>query len=206
VTARQNRLFIALNLPRSVPPLIMRAKSYVDAMTGNAFFPKPKPALKVIIAVTKRLAAAETKAYTGAAGAVAKRNEARKALTWRLRALQDYVQGIADANPAQAEAIIKSARMDVRRADSRNKPPFAVKRGRVAGSVRLVARAASGRAAYVWAWSADDGETWTEVGPTTRADTVITGLPLAMRCLFRYRVSTGKIKRDWSDPIAYIVD
>jgi hypothetical protein len=205
MTARQNRVFVVLHLPKPVPKLLLRAEAYVRAMTGNAWFPKPRPRLAVISAAIAKLVAAQTKTLSHRGEAVSERDAARDVLVAHLRILQAYVQAVADADPEEAAAIIESAAMDLERPDSRNKAAFVVKPGPVAGSVRLEVRALGGRTAYFWAFSSDGGKTWTQVEPTTRAYTIIKGLPIGKRCLFRHRALTIKGETDWSEPLEFLV-
>src|SRR5450755_3077375 len=104
-----HRTIAVLKVPLHVPDLIKLAQSVVQAMTGNAHFPSPTPALAVVSAAITALDAAETATKTRAKGTVQVRDKARAAVVSALRGVKVYVQQMSDANPDQADAIIASA-------------------------------------------------------------------------------------------------
>ena len=115
------------------------------------------------------------------------------------------VQGVADDNPENAGSIIESSGMNVKKKGSYTKPDFAVKPGRVRGSVRLEVRSAGDRGGYEWAWSIDGGKTWL-TRATTQTSTDIDGLPSGVTCLFRYRVTTPREGTgNWSEAVEFLV-
>ena len=203
-TIPQHRILVATKLPLPVPALIKTAQAIITAMTGNAHFPSPNPPLATLNASLAALVDAET-TTTRAKGAVPARNAARTQLVSDLHAARAYVQQVADANPDQAEAIIASAGMAVRKPTSRAKPTFAVRQGATSGSVKLAARAAALRASYEWEWSVDGGKTWTPAPPTLQARTAISGLPVGTSVQFRYRSVTKTGATDWSQATSLVV-
>ncbi len=112
---------------------------------------------------------------------------------------------MSDANPEQAEAIITSAAMSVKKTTIRQKQAFAVKYGPTSGTVQISAKAAGHRAAYEWQYSTDGGKTWMQVPNTLQAKTTIIGLPVAATVEFRYRVTTKLGMGDWSLPTSILV-
>jgi hypothetical protein len=201
----QHRTLIAAKFPVPVPALIKMAQAFVAAMTNNPHFPSSNPPLATLNTSIAALDAAETATKTRAKGTVAARNAARAQLVSDLHALKAYVQQVADANPDQAEAIIASAGMQVRRSTSRAKPTFAVRQGKISGSVKLEARAVALRASYEWEWSIDGGKTWTTAPPTLQAKTAISGLPAGTTVQFRYRSVTKTGAADWSQATSLLV-
>jgi hypothetical protein len=204
-TTHQNRVFVALKLPTPVPKLIKVAQAIIAAQTGNAHIPAPNPPLATLTAALDALVTAETATKTRAAGTVAARNVARTNLLSVLEATKASVQQLADASPEQAEAIITSAGMAVRKTAAYAKPAFAAKPGAVSGTVVLAAKAAALRASYEWEWSGDGGKTWTAALPTLQAKTAISGLPVATTVQFRFRAVTKAGAGDWSQPTSLVV-
>jgi hypothetical protein len=202
---QQNLVSVALKLPLPVPQLIKVAQAIIAALTNNPHIPNPNPPLSALNGALTALVTTEAATKTRAAGTVAARNVARTNMLSLLHATKANVQQIADANPEQAEAIITSAAMQVRKATPRNKAPFAVKPGAVSGTVELVAKAAAVRASYEWEWSGDGGKTWTAASPTLQAKTEITGLPVATLVQFRFRPITKTGAGDWSQPVSFLV-
>lgn len=204
-TKSQNLVFVALKLPLPVPQLIKVAQAIIAALTNNPHVPSPNPPLTALTSALDALVTTEAATKTRAAGTVPARNVARTNLLSLLHATKANVQQVADTNPEQAEAIITSAGMAVRKTAARNKAPFTVKQGAVSGTVELVAKAAAVRASYEWEWSGDGGKTWTAASPTLQAKTEIAGLPVGTVVQFRYRAITRKGAGDWSQPVSLLV-
>jgi len=199
------RTFVALYLSTSAPALISVAKAIVDRMTGNAAVPDPLPALPDVSAAISALDAAETAAQSRAKGTVAARDEKRDALTTMLHQLKASVQRAADANREQARAIIESTGMSAGRTPARPGRVFGATPGAVSGSIRLVAAAATHRAAYDWEYSVDGGQNWRGVPSTMQAKTTLAGLTPGASVAFRYRALTKTGEADWSQPVSIIV-
>jgi hypothetical protein len=205
MTVSMQRILASLKLPTKVPALLHVAEAILKAMTNNPSFPKPTPPLSAIAAALADLQAAEVAALSRMRGTVAVRNAKRVVLVSLLVRLKAYVQGVADEDPEGAEKLIETAGMSVKAKGLPAKPPFDVKAGAVAGSVRLVARAATKEASYEWAWSTDGGTTWRAAPRTLQAKTVLSGLPSESKCWFRFRAVTRRGGGDWSEPVAFLV-
>ena len=121
-----------------------------------------------------------------------------------LRQLQRFVQGIADARPADAAAIAETSGMSVKRSSAHGKADFDVKPSPVSGSVHLYVRAAKTRSSYDWEHSSD-GVTWIRVASTVRADTVIPNLAPRTRYSFRFRRVTKEGVGGWSQVASVLV-
>jgi hypothetical protein len=102
------RLLVVLNLPRSVPALLVMARVILDRMTGNGALPSPVPTLAVLSQAIDDLQAAQVQACRRTVGAVATRNTKKTALVGRLLQLGQYIQSVADANRAN-RAVGRSA-------------------------------------------------------------------------------------------------
>ena len=135
--------YVAFKLPSVVAALIVYVQGILAAMTSNAHFPSPAPALAAIAAALTALQQAEVAAQTRTKGAVVVRNDRRGALVTLLQQLRGYVQTIADADVENSAAIIQSSGFPLRKAPV-HKPRIAgVKPGAMSGSVE-VARADGG--------------------------------------------------------------
>src|SRR5450631_1391466 len=95
-TKTNHRSLATLKLPKAAAALITFAQQIVTAMTGNAFFPSPVPALALVTAAIAALQLAEAAALARTKGAVTTRDERRTALVQLLQQLKAYVQAIAD--------------------------------------------------------------------------------------------------------------
>jgi hypothetical protein len=200
----QHRVTVALNLPRSVPNLIKLGRSIIQSMTGNTWFSSPNPTLANASASLDALETAETTVKARTKGAVEARDVKYIAAATQLRQLRDYVQQVADANAANAEAIIQSAGMNVKKSGKATKAPLAATAGVVSGAVHLAAQAAAARAANEWQWSLD-GKAWNVAPTTLQAKTTIAGLTPGVLVYFRHRSVTKAGEGDWSQVVSLIV-
>ena len=205
MTTITHRSVAVLLLPHPVPLLCKTGHSVVAQMTGSAFFTGATAQITSASNLLTALDTTERATKTRAPGSVPARNAAKRAAVAALQILTGIVQVQADANPEQADAIITSAGMSVKKAPVRTPVTFLAKWGPVSGSVILVAKAAGTRASYDWEWSADAGKTWTQVLSTLRCKTTIVGLPVASNLSFRYRAVTKAGTGDWSQVVTLLV-
>ncbi len=192
-------------MPLHIEDEIKYGQTIQAAMTNNANFPLPNSVLAAFIAALTKYDAAATVAKTRAKGTIPARNVARGDFVAGLHALRAQVQSVADANPENAEAIITSAAMSVKKVPVHKPRAFEARQRPVSGSVELLTKSAGPRSAYDWQYSVDGGKTWTDVTSTLQAKTVINGLPVATNVMFRYRVLTKSGKSDWSNPTSLLV-
>lgn len=194
-----------LNLPRRVKDLITYAKQVVSSMTGNTSFPSPAPSLTQLEADVAALDAAETAVLARTKGSTETRNAKLATVRADLEHEQSYVQQVANAaNPSDAEAIIKSAGMSVRKKTSLSKGELAATQGAVSGSVTVSAKAVSHRACYEWQYSIDQ-KTWTSGPPTLQSRTELSGLTPATVYFFRFRAVTKAGEGDFSPIVSLLV-
>jgi hypothetical protein len=205
MSIKTNRFLAVVNLPDPVPLLVKYTGAIVAAMTNNPLLPNATVMVTALGNAQKLLDTTETATKTRAIGTVAARNAARSALLSQVHAARAFVQALADADPAQAEAIISSAGMAVHKPSSHLKAPFVARQGPTSGTVHLVAKAAGRRASYGWEWSSDGGKTWTELPPTLQAKTTVSGVPAGTNGEFRFRALTKEGQGDWSQPVALLV-
>jgi len=205
MTSKTHRIVAVSRFPTSVVALLKYTQAFIAALTNNHNFTDAAQVIAGLQAAFQALDAGETAAKTRAIGTVAARDNAKDALLTALHGAKAYVQQKADAAPEQAQAIIESAGLAVRKTAIRIKLGFTAKAGPVSGSVQLAARAAGRRASYEWQWSADGGKTWTSLPSTLQAKTTVPNLPVGTNCSFRYRAVTKTGEGDWSQVISLLV-
>jgi hypothetical protein len=199
------RSIAVLKLSPRIKNVIAFAQSVATSMTGNTSFPSPIPTLAIFEADVAALNAAESAVLARTKGAVETRNAKLAIVRSDLEKLKTYVQGVADAaNPSNAEAIIQSAGMDLRKVTFRDKATLAVKQGSVSGTVKLAAKAVAKRAAYDWQYSTDQ-KTWTSLPQTLQAKTGVSALTSGTTYYFRFQALTMTGMEDWSQPQALLV-
>lgn len=200
-----HRSLVSLKLPTTVAALIEYAQQIVKAMTSNAAFPAPVPALAAVTTAIGALAAAQTVARTRVQGAVITRNEKKTALVTLLEQLKSYVQAQADANIENGASIIASSGMGVKKPVQRGPRVFSARPGALSGTARLLAAPAGHRASYEWQYSTDGGKSWVPASVTLQAKAIITGLTPGATVQFRYRPVLKTGEGDWSQTVVLIV-
>jgi hypothetical protein len=199
-----NRSIVALHVPRRIGAVITFAKSVAAAMTDNPALPSPTFPIATLQTDLLALDAAEALVLTRAKGTAESRDDKLAAVRADLDSLRAYVQQVANANPAEAEAIIERAGMSVQKPSVHTKGELVAKQGSVSGSVRLVAKSAGDRASYDWQYGTD-AKNWTAALPTLQAKTDIEGLVPATLYYFRVRPLTKAGVGDFSQVVSLIV-
>jgi hypothetical protein len=205
MTTSTHSLLVTGQIPRASAPLISYTHALIAGLTGNAHIPNPQPPIATLSSLLNTFETAETATASRTKGTVGARNAARAALRSALKTEVATIQAAADADPENAEAIITSTTLRVRKLPVRTKAPFAVKAGAVSGAALLTVKSAGTHASYDWQMSVDGGKTWTEIPSTTRAKTTVTALPAGTTVQFRFRSLTPKGQTDWSQPTSLLV-
>jgi hypothetical protein len=200
------RAIAVLYLLTHIAELIKQAQGIVLAMTNNLFFPSPVPSLGLVTKAIQDLSDAEVLARTRGTGMAKARDLKKAVLVKLLRELQFFVQGIADANPDQSEAIIVSAGMLIRKLTPRQKNRDEVRQGDVSGLVMLIAAVVrASKVGYFWEWSTDE-KSWTSLPVSFTAATSVSGLVPGVTHYFRYRsVSRKTGTSDWSQTLSLML-
>ncbi len=194
-----------LKLSTRVKNVITFAQSVVTSLTNNAHFPAPVPSLATLQADVAALNMAEAAVLSRTKGAVEVRNAKYAIVKADLQNLRTYVQGVANvAAPADAESIIASSGMALRKVTLHDKPALAAKQGSVTGTVNLAAKAPAKRASYIWQYSTDQ-KTWTNVPPTIKSKAGVSGLTAGTQYFFRFQSVTVTGVSDWSQTVVLLV-
>jgi hypothetical protein len=180
---------VVLKRPRRITDVLAYAKSVLLALTDNAALAEPTVPLAVFDADIAALDAAHTRSLGRTKGLAAERNARLAAVLSDLERLRAYVQAVAARTAGGASALVTAAGMSVKRVGSHTKALLVARPGGVSGSARLVAKSAGDRASYEWQFRLD-GESWSNLPPTRKASTVVSGLPPGRRVFFRCRALT----------------
>jgi hypothetical protein len=199
------RSLVVLKLSPRIKNVLSFAQNVASALASNAHFPAPTPSLATFQADIAALNTAETAVLSRTKGAVEARNAKLAIVRADLENLKAYVQTVAAvATPTDADAIIESAGLTIRKVTLHDKPALAAKQGSVTGTVNLVAKSAAKRAAYNWQYSTDQ-KTWTTVPLTIQAKTGFAGLTAGTQYYFRVQPVTDSGVGDWSQVVALMV-
>jgi len=196
---------VVLKLSPRVKNVITFAQNVATAMTNNAHFPTPTVPLATLQADVAALNTAETAVLSRTKGAVEARNAKLAVVRTDLENLKTYVQSVAAvAAPSDADAMIESAGLTIRKVTLHDKPALAAKQGSVTGTVTLAAKAAAKRASYVWQYSTDQ-KTWTTAPATLQSKSGVSGLTAGTQYYFRVQPLTTAGVGDWSQTVTLIV-
>ncbi|HEY6460919.1 MAG TPA: fibronectin type III domain-containing protein [Polyangiaceae bacterium] len=204
-TATISRPLAVLKLPPQIPEQLKLGEGLQAALVNNPHFPLPDTVIAAFDDALTKYDAAEKATQTRAPGTIAARNAAKVVYVGAVHALKARIQQVADATPEQAEAIITSTTLTVKKTPARTKDAFVARYGVTSGSVEVIARAAALRASYEWQYSVDGAKTWVSVPNTLQAKTTITLLPVATVVEFRFRATTKSGQGDWSQPTSLLV-
>ena len=197
------RYFAALYAFRTVAQFINQCRNVVDKMTDNPSFPTLAPLLAQTTEHLDVLDDAEKDVFDGPKNAVAVRNTALFVVKSDMRQLRTSAQVAADANLVQSKAVIEGAGMFASRRANKPKPLFSAKYRLVPGLLHLIAKAVKRAASYHWQMRTGEGP-WSDLPPTTKSSTTVSGLTPATICSFRFRTFTKGSFSDWSTVIDVI--
>jgi hypothetical protein len=178
---------VALNLNKlTTIQKIQFARAVVIAMNGNANFPSPAPALTVISTDANHVETASIAAQTHAKGTSAQMHAMIKVLELSLRALANYVETIANADPDHAVAIIESAGLTLRKTNV-VKPRILLVVSSGKGQVTLTCPAEKS-GTYKWEFATGDPlveANWKFLAEVRKSKTIQSGLQSATVYHFR---------------------
>ena len=197
---------VVLGLARlSVPEKIEKARFIVMSMGGNSNFPSPSPPINTIATNANALEAASIAAMGGGVDDTANMRSKEVILDLSLKSLAGYVEGIANATPLSAEAIILSAGMDIKGRGVRTKQNFEVSVTKNPGEVKLIHKGVT-RCTYEFQMSTDitSEDNWETIHNSTRGSCLKSGLISGTRYYFRAAVVDKNGQSPWSQVISSI--
>ena len=199
---------VVLHTPHSALAWLVLAKAVYDGLSNNkGLFVTPNPPLLQLSTDIDAFDAAQTATQTRAKGTAAARDAKLVIVRAALVKVCAYVQGLVNADPANAATIAQSAGLSLRKVGVRSKAELSAKPDTTtSGSVDLAAKLGDATtAAHEWQYSTDGGKTWTSAQTTLQAKTTITGLLPATTVSFRHRAITKSGPDAWSQPVSMIV-
>ncbi|MDT5062879.1 MAG: hypothetical protein QOH63_3338 [Acidobacteriota bacterium] len=198
---------IKLNLQRlTIPEKIARSQQIVAAMTGNANFTSPQPALPQVTTAINDLDTAYAATQTARQEAKTRtsiQNQKEEALDRVLTQLANYVESVSGDD----EAKITSAGMNVR-AEPAAAGDLAAPTGLEAsvgdrdGEIDLVWDKVNKARSYVIERSADPptATSWTHAAVATKSQATVGGLTSGTKYWFRVAAVGPNGQSPWSDP------
>jgi len=186
---------------------IAKAQQIVAALTGNASFPTPSPALANITSAANELKTASDDVLVvrqSGKEKTAVQNQKEDALNQLLTQCAAYVESVAGNN----EQLILSAGLDMRAAAVSNTDPpnqpqaLTATAGDHDGEIDLSWDTVGGAKSYVVEKSGDPvtPTTWSHAGVSTRSNYTADGLTSGTRYWFRVAAVNSNGQSGWSDP------
>ena len=186
----------------SIPKKIVKSRFIVSSMTGNANFTTPSPTLAVITTNVNALEAASLVAQSGGVDDTANMRVKEAILDLSLKSLGAYVEGIANASPLSANAIILSAGMDVKGKGGKVVREFVVNITGNPGEVKLVRKGIKhGKGSYEFQMTTDPSNeaSWQKIYTGTVGSFVKGGLISGTRYHFRATAIDKNGFNPWSE-------
>jgi len=193
------RVTVALNFPLRNTEFILLAKAIYKSMFNNPSFTASTAKIALLNTDILVLDTAQVACRTTPpTGSVDDRNVAMEIVKNDLRSLRNDVQELSYANPAQAEAIITSAGMSTKKANTHSNPRNTAKNGVEEGSVQLIGE---GAGVHEWRMSVDNIE-WTLLPPSrTRKTNVLHLTPNNIYYFQNRRMLYRDEKTEWSQSV-----
>lgn len=191
----------------SVPDKILKTRSIVTLMTGNASFTTPNPALAAVTTAANALETAFNDAADGGKTKTAIMHSKETKLNGLMSQLAAYVQEASGG----VELVILSSGMEVR---SPKTPPQELSAplnlealtGEFEGEITLRWKRVAKAKAYLIQKSADGATGWENLNITsTKAVAAINGLNSGSKLWFRVCAVGAKGNSPWSDPARGLV-
>jgi hypothetical protein len=193
------RVNVKLGLWRmSIAEKIAKIRFIIMSLIGNAWFPSPAPTPTTITTNVNNLEAANLKAQGGGADDVAAMRVAEAKLDLSVKLLAAYVENIANADPANAVAIILSAGMEIKGKGGRTNQGSDVVAGK-SGEIIISCPAEKG-ATYEFQMCTDftNEANWKRIYIGTKSKFVMKGLTPGMRYYFRVCAITKEGVQPWT--------
>jgi len=193
------RVTVALNFPLKNNDFILLAKAIYKAMINNPTFTASTAKITLLNTDILVLDAAQIAcSTTPPTSSVDARNVAMEIVKNDLRSLRNDVQVLVDVNPTKAEAIITSAGMSIKKANTHSNPRNTANDGVEEGRVELIGQ---GAGVHEWRMSVDDIE-WTALPASmTRKTNVLNLTPGNVYYFQNRRMLRHDERTEWSQSV-----
>jgi hypothetical protein len=195
---------IILNLPPNVAQLILFGRHVVTSVKGSQKLQSVVPAADKLSTDLDTLETSEAHAKKGGQGAVDQRNADLEAVRTDFEVVRVGVLAVAAADPANAEVIIDSSGLSMKRKVG-HKKGLAEVAFPAPGQAHVKVKAVKRGASYEWQISGDGGKTFVPAGTTTIADQIFTGLTAGTTYEVRWRTTVRRTTSDWSQTFAFMM-
>lgn len=178
-------------------------------------YANPPIALPAFNGLIQNVITAQQQVRTRVIGARAKRDAELGLLLTGMEVERSFVQALADADPANAEVLITGAGLVVSGVGTYQKPMLGLRNGKQPGTVvcdanvgLLVgtdAKHPTERRYFNWEYTLDGGKSFVALRSTTRARTLLEGLPLLATVGVRVSMTNSEGPGPWSQVVTILV-
>jgi hypothetical protein len=208
-----NQPRIKLDWAETVPGLVAQFNAILAALAApeNAVYfgpPQvPNPSLSTMADLVQAVVTAQTAARGRGQGTREARDLAVKDLKNGGAMLAAWIQGVVNARPGSASAILAASGYGEKGVGKYSKPDLGVSQKQPGGPVVLDGKAAPrhARAFYGWRYMLPGETTWVMLPNTNEAHTVVTGLPALATVTFAYQITVKSVPGEWSQPVSFLV-
>lgn len=193
------RVLVKLGLWKmSIAEKIAKIRFIILSLIGNAWFPSPNPSGATITSNVNNLEAAHLKAQGGGKDEIAAMRVAEAKLDLSVKLLAAYVENIANADPANAEAIILSAGMEVKGKSGKGSQGFELRAGK-SGEI-IITSPVEKNALYEFQMCTDftNEANWMRIYIGSKSKFVMKGLTPGTRYFFRVCAITKDGVQPWT--------
>jgi hypothetical protein len=194
---------VILLTPDSIPEAIVYYTAMADALEDNEYVKDLTPTIVVFRGYVADLATAQAQVKTIGAKA---RDVKLKIVKDAADSLRNCVEVVVNANPGKEELIAASAKMAIKKDVGHPKThDLHIESGDHPGEIKVLMKAAKGKAGYRIRHSLDDEKTYVDDGVSMNTTFVIKGLPIGAKVYVQYAVIIGQDQGPWSDAVSFIV-
>ncbi|MGZ4034302.1 MAG: hypothetical protein ACXVPU_12505 [Bacteroidia bacterium] len=178
----------------------------VTSMTGNPSYVTPSPTLVSLTTAGNNLETAYISAKGGGKDETANMHAKEAALDLLLTSIGSYAQGIANANPLTAEAVLLSAGINTKKTATARPNGFRISAGNNSGEIQIRTDS-SARAVFTMETTKtpDAEDSWEVLYSGTHSQFLTTGLDSGVRYYFRVAKTDKDGQGPWSNVLNRVV-
>jgi hypothetical protein len=203
------KITAVLKMPDPTGAFITRGREVCNSIVNDAehyFTVQPvAPTPGIVLGFLTDLEDAQQDIKDGVSGATGERNAKRVIALGGMQAMLVYVQQKANADVANAVAIITSAKLFVKGSKGGTKPDLAITNILTAmGSLLINAKSMGKGLIYAWEIS-NDGVTYTAITPSTKCKTILSGQAEGKKVYVRFRTLKNGVYSTYSVVASVVV-
>jgi hypothetical protein len=212
---RRVRAVLGIN-KHNIPAVLTRAQAMHNGLDADKVtYAGANPALPTFLTYIVNLTTAQQAVVTRVKGAAAARDVQRDILFTAMDTERIFVQGLADASPGHALALIQNAGLLVAQVTAHSKPILKLALGKQPGSVDCDANVGlligAGTAKprqskfFNWSYTLDGGKSFLTAPSTPTGKTTLFNLPLLTQVGVRINLNNMSGPGEWSQVVYILV-